>query len=157
MPYTVPHSGMTCIELQILVIEQVTCTPRHDIDLVPQVGWTWESCSQWMMYFFHDDQPPGILQWLDRSHEPLDNFETRYDSWLFFHYLQVSGTVRISLQFATMLMMKQIIRLWQGACHSYAARIGAMSIHVLLNGPRHSFKSLVWPWSCILVHQNMLS
>lgn len=54
----------------------------------PQVGWIWESCSQWMLYYFHNDKPPGILHWLNQYHNPMDNFDCRYDSWLFFHYLQ---------------------------------------------------------------------
>lgn len=41
-----------------------------------------------MLYYFHNDKPPGILHWLNQYHNPLDNFDCRYDSWLFFHYLQ---------------------------------------------------------------------
>lgn len=55
----------------------------------PQVGWLWECCSQWLLYYFHNDKPPSIMGWLEAHHQPLDNFETRYDSWLFLYHLAV--------------------------------------------------------------------
>ena len=55
----------------------------------PQVGWLWECCSQWLLYYFHNDKAPSIMSWLEAHNKPLDNFDCRYDSWLFLYHLQV--------------------------------------------------------------------
>ena len=61
----------------------------------PQVGWLWECCSQWLLYYFHNDLPPSIMGWLEAHHQPLDSFDTRYDSWLFLYHLAVRLSCRL--------------------------------------------------------------
>ena len=61
----------------------------------PQVGWMWECCSQWLLWYFHNDKPPSIMGWLEAHEKPLDSFDTRYDSWLFLYHLAVRAPVLV--------------------------------------------------------------
>ncbi|KAK9855128.1 hypothetical protein WJX84_001933, partial [Apatococcus fuscideae] len=53
-----------------------------------QVGWFWECCSNWMQWYFHPRDAPGITGWLNAHQQPLDHFDRRYDTWPFCAYLQ---------------------------------------------------------------------
>ena len=82
---------MTCT-----VVDSAACCLRAWRGLLrfidhPQVGWLWECCSQWLLHYFHNNQAPSIMAWLEAHHKPLDSFDCRYDSWLFLYHLQVGS------------------------------------------------------------------
>ena len=80
-----------------VLCRQATRSEQHARRFIdhPQVGWLWECCSQWLLYYFHKDKAPSIMSWLEAHNKPLDNFDCRYDSWLFLYHLQVRNSMLV--------------------------------------------------------------